>query len=136
MAVLLGIDYGTKRVGLAWADDLKIALPIGAVAGAGQMDQCLQALDTAIESRAIDELVVGYPLQMDGSRGARAEEVDRFIARLEEQFSLPVHRVDERLTSLAAREAMGGKAARKGADTSGRVDATAASLILKDFLEK
>ena len=136
MAVLLGIDYGTKRVGLAWADDLKIALPIGAVVGAGQMDRCLQALAAAIESRAIDELVVGYPLQMDGTRGARAEEVDRFIARLKEQFSLPVHRVDERLTSLAAREAMGGKAARKGADTSGRVDATAASLILKDFLEK
>jgi len=136
MAVLLGIDYGTKRVGLAWADDLKIALPIGAVVGAGQMDRCLQALAAAIESRAIDELVVGYPLQMDGTRGARAEEVDRFIARLEEQFSLPVHRVDERLTSLAAREAMGGKAVRKGADSSGRVDATAAGLILKDFLEK
>jgi len=44
--------------------------------------------------------------------------------------------VDERLTSLAAREAMGRKAARKGADSSGRVDATAAGLILKDFLEK
>jgi len=136
MAVLLGIDYGTKRVGLAWADDLKIALPIGAVVGAGQMDRCLQALAVEIDSRAIDELVVGYPLQMDGTKGARAEEVDRFIARLEEQFSLPVHRVDERLTSLAAREAMGGKAVRKGADSSGRVDATAAGLILKDFLEK
>ena len=136
MAVLLGIDYGTKRVGLAWADDLRIALPIGAVVGAGQMDRCLQALAVEIDSRAIDELVVGYPLQMDGTKGARAEEVDRFIARLEEQFSLPVHRVDERLTSLAAREAMGGKAARKGADSSGRVDATAAGLILKDFLEK
>jgi len=136
MAVLLGIDYGTKRVGLAWADDLKIALPIGAVVGAGQMDRCLQAIAAEIESRAVDELVVGYPLQMDGTKGARAEEVDRFIARLEEQFSLPVHRVDERLTSLAAREAMGGKAVRKGADSSGRVDATAAGLILKDFLEK
>jgi len=136
MAVLLGIDYGTKRVGLAWADDLKIALPIGAVVGTGQMELCLQALSAEIESRAVDQLVVGYPLQMDGARGSRAEEVDRFIARLEEQFSLPVHRVDERLTSLAAREAIGGKAARKGADTSGRIDATAASLILKDFLEK
>ena len=136
MAVLLGIDYGTKRVGLAWADDLKIALPIGAVVGAGQMDRCLEALTAEIESRTVDELVVGYPLQMDATKGARAEEVDRFIARLEEQFSLPVHRVDERLTSLAAREAMGGKAVRKGADSSGRVDATAAGLILKDFLEK
>jgi putative Holliday junction resolvase len=136
MAVLLGIDYGTKRVGLAWADDLKIALPIGAVVGAGYMEQCLFALSAEIESRAVDELVVGYPLHMDGTRGQRAEEVDNFIAKLKERFSLPVHRVDERLTSLAAREAIGGKANRKGADTSGRIDATAASLILKDFLEK
>jgi putative Holliday junction resolvase len=136
MAVLLGIDYGTKRVGLAWADDLKIALPIGAVVGAGQMDRCLEALTAEIESRTVDELVVGYPLHMDGSRGVRAGEVDRFIAKLEERFSLPVHRVDERLTSLAAREAIGGKSARKGADNSGRVDATAACLILKDFLGK
>ena len=77
------------------------------------------------------EFVVGYPLHMDGEIGLRAKEVDSFAEQLREKFELPVSKVDERLTSLAAEEALGKKANPK----DGKIDATAASLILKDFLD-
>ena len=98
------------------------------------LDACLKALSAEIVQRGVDQLIIGYPVHMDGQIGKRAEEVDQFIGKLEQTFELPVHRVDERLTSLAARETIGGKSRRKGADKSGRVDAAAACLILKDFL--
>jgi putative transcription antitermination factor YqgF len=74
---------------------------------------------------------------MDGAVGKRAKEVDLFISELAKEFNLPVHRVDERLTSVAAADSIQrkpkGKKRRKPAD--GRIDATAASLILRDFIE-
>lgn len=134
MPAYLGIDYGTKRIGLAWADDLGIALPVGAISGI-EIEGCWDQLAEEINSRKIDELVVGYPLHMDGKVGKRAEEVDQFIDRLSDLFSLPVHRVDERLTSMAAEESIGKKAKTKKGKQSGKVDATAACLILRDFLQ-
>ena len=131
----LGVDYGTKRIGLAWADDLGVALPIGAIAGV-ELDGCLHDLGKEIKQRNIHQIVIGYPLHMDGKVGKRAQEVDSFIRTLEKTFALPVHRVDERLTSLAAEEAIGKKAKTKKGIKSGKVDATAACLILKDFLNR
>jgi len=129
----LGVDYGTKRIGLAWADELGIALPIGAIAGV-ECKGYLVELRQEIQQRQIDHLVVGYPLHMDGKVGKRAKEVDLFIGCLEKTFSLPVHRVDERLTPLAVVEVIGKKAKTKKGKESGKVDAAAACLILKDFL--
>lgn len=129
----LGIDYGTKRIGLAWADELLISLPAGVIPGVDR-EGCWEALTGEVATRSITDFVVGYPVHMDGEIGRRAQEVDIFITRLEERFGLPVHRVDERLTSAAARETVGGKPSAKGADKTGRVDSTAACLILRDFL--
>jgi putative Holliday junction resolvase len=130
MPVYLGIDYGTRRIGLAWSDELGIALPIGAVSGVDS-DSCWDELSRVVKERKISEFVVGYPLHMDGSKGTRTEEVDRFVSRLLKEFGLPVAKVDERLTSLAAQEAIGSKGDLK----DGRIDSAAASLILTDFLE-
>ena len=133
MAVYLGIDYGTKRMGLAWADELRIALPIGMVAGTG-CARCLDDLAEVVRERSVTEFVIGYPLHMDGEVGKRAKEVDEFSKKLGEKFGLPVRKVDERLTTLAAEEALAHSA--KGAvEKDGKVDAVAASLILQDFLE-
>ncbi len=133
MPKYLGIDYGTKRIGLAWADELLISLPISAIPGVENKD-CWDALSKELKNREITDLVVGYPVQMDGKIGARAEEVDNFIKILKTRYGLPVHRVDERLTSAAARETVGGKFSAKGTDKTGRTDSTAACLILRDFI--
>ncbi|MBT3637173.1 MAG: Holliday junction resolvase RuvX [Opitutae bacterium] len=130
MPVCLGIDYGTKRMGLAWADELGIALPLKTIPGVDSQG-CWDELRQVVEERRVSRFVVGYPLHMDGSVGKRAKEVDQFVSRLEDEFDLPVSKVDERLTSLAAEEALGKKAKPK----DGKIDATAASLILKDFLD-
>ena len=131
----LAIDYGTKRIGLAWADDLLIALPVAAVPGVNSAG-CWEALANEIKHRSITELVVGYPLHMDGTVGRRAEEVDHFITELKKEFGLVIHRVDERLTSHAAEQALGKKAKTKKGRESGKIDATAACLILTDFLNR
>ena len=130
MPVCLGIDYGTKRMGLAWSDELGIALPLKTIPGVDSQG-CWDELRQVVEERRISRFVVGYPLHMDGSVGKRAKEVDQFVSRLEDEFDLPVSKVDERLTSLAAEEALGKKAKPK----DGKIDATAAGLILKDFLD-
>ena len=135
MPSFLGIDYGTKRMGLAWADDLGIALPLKAIRGTDS-DACLNELSKEIKERKIDQIVIGYPLHMDGRKGKRTEEVDQFVKILKASFALPIHRVDERLTSHAAEEALGKNAKSKKTLKSGKVDATAASLILKDFLSR
>lgn len=136
MPVYLGVDYGTKRIGLAWADELGISLPLKSIPGV-ELEGCWEEFARVVSERKVAEIVVGYPIHMDGELGMRAKEVDLFIAKITETFALPVHRVDERLTSVAAAESLyrksKGKRSRKPAD--GRIDATAASLILRDFLE-
>lgn len=134
MPVYLGIDYGTKRIGLAWADELGIALPIGAVPGVDD-DSYLDHIADLIEAKGVTELIVGYPIHMDGTVGVRAKEVDVFIATLEKSFAMPVHRVDERLTSLAAEESLGVTSNKKKKKNWGKIDASAAGIILRDFIE-
>ena len=104
----LGVDYGTKRIGLAWSDELGIALPIGAFPGVDDPSY-LEKLREVVDQKKINEIIVGYPIHMDGTPGVRAKEVDVFINSLEEVFEIPVHRVDERLTSLTAEQAIGKK---------------------------
>ena len=134
MPVYLGIDYGTKRIGLAWADELGIALPIGAVPGVDDQSY-LDRIADLIEAKEVNELIVGYPIHMDGTVGVRAKEVDVFIATLEKSFAMPVHRVDERLTSLAAEESLGVHSNKKKKIYLGKIDASAAGIILRDFIE-
>ncbi|MDG1325922.1 MAG: Holliday junction resolvase RuvX [Opitutales bacterium] len=134
MPVYLGIDYGTKRIGLAWADELGIALPIGAVPGVDD-DSYLDSIENLIDAKGVTEIIVGYPIHMDGTVGVRAKEVDLFIATLEKKFAMPVHRVDERLTSLAAEESLGVTSNKKKKKNWGKIDASAAGIILRDFIE-
>ncbi len=136
----LGIDYGEKRIGLAAGDDLGIAVPLAA-AVEPDAEARFGRIGAEIERRRVDELVVGYPYHMDGTVSAKAREVDGFIAELERRFGLPVHRVDERLTSYAAEEhikAAGRRPKRKDIRRhrrTGEVDSRAATLILQDFLD-
>lgn len=130
----LGVDYGTKRIGLAWADDLGIALPIGAFSGVDDPSY-LEKFREVVVQKKINEIIVGYPIHMDGTVGLRAKEVDIFIKMLEEEFKIPVYRVDERLTSLAAEQAMGKQSVKKKKQNLGKIDASAAGLILRDFIE-
>jgi putative Holliday junction resolvase len=130
---LLGIDWGEKRIGLAFADDLGLAYPLPAAIARNQKMR-LQQIGQLIEDRKIDAIVVGYPINMNGSVGFKAQQVDAFIKLLEGRFRLPVHRIDERLSSHAVEQGL--RVQKKQVDRrSGEVDSLAASLILQDYVE-
>ena len=130
----LGIDWGEKRIGLAYADELGIALAIPAAVAPSKKERIRQ-IETVIQQRRVQRLVVGYPLNMDGSVGFKAKEVDGFIEELEKRFKLPVHRIDERLSSHTVEQGLKGQK-RKPDRKSGEIDSRAAALILQDFIEE
>ena len=130
----LGIDYGTKRIGLSQGDEIGVATPLPALTE-GLSEMSWQKLGEIIKQRRITDLVVGYPYNMDGSVGFKAKEVDAFAAKLKERFGLPVHLVDETLTSYEAESSIAKKNRRDVRD-SGLIDSRAACLILQDYLDQ
>jgi len=130
----LGIDYGTKRVGLAHGDEIGVATPLPALVDADEAARW-QKLGEVIKQRRITDLVLGYPYNMDGSVGFKAKEVDAFAAKLKAAFGLPVHLVDETLTSSEAESSIA-KKDRRGVRDSGLIDSRAACLILQDWLDQ
>lgn len=93
------------------------------------------ALKAVVAQRRATEIVVGYPLNMDGTAGFKAREVDGFAARLRSECGLPVHLVDERLTSYEAESTIA-KSKRREVRASGIIDSRAATLILQDYLNQ
>ena len=133
MGNALGIDYGRRRMGLSFADELGVAMPLNAVPGMEE-PRCFEALAEVVRERKPDLFVVGYPLNMDGSVGSRAREVDAFAAELEQRFALPVEKVDERLTTYQAESDLR-QTRRRRRKNRGELDSSAAALILRDYLE-
>ena len=130
----LGIDYGTKRVGLANGDDIGVATPLPALTDADEAARWAK-LGEVIRQRRITDLVLGYPYNMDGSVGFKAKEVDAFAAKLKAAFGLPVHLIDETLTSSEAASSIA-KKDRRAVRDSGLIDSRAACLILQDYLNE
>lgn len=130
----LGIDYGSKRIGLSHGDELGVAVPLPALIEPDEAERW-RKLGELAKARRITDLVVGYPFNMDGSAGFKAKEVDMFVAALKARFGLPVHLVDETLTSYEAERTIAKKARRDVRD-SGLVDSRAATIILQDFLDQ
>lgn len=131
----LGIDYGERRIGLAYGDELGLAVPIPAAVQA-EFEARMTHIRGVLEQRSIDAIVIGYPYNMDGSVGFKAREVDAFVGKLLEYCKLPVYRVDERLTSEIAKNRMGLNSLKeRQSRASGKVDSAAATLILQDYLD-
>jgi putative Holliday junction resolvase len=130
----LGIDYGARRIGLSYGDELGVATPLPALTEA-DVAKRWAALVALIAQRRITDLVVGYPLNMDHTVGFKAKEVDAFAARLRAETNLPVHLVDERLTSYEAESTIA-KSKRRDIRASGVIDSRAATIILQDYLNQ
>ena len=129
---VLGIDYGTKRHGLAVSDPLGYtAQPAGLVERRGR-DPGLDEIAAVVEEKEVERIVVGLPFHMDGRPGDHHDEVLEFVALLEERFGLPVETIDERLTTLQAERALEGLSRKK---RKARVDQMAAQLILQAWLD-
>ena len=115
-------------------DELGVATPLPALTEADAAARWASLLEVA-RRRRVTDLVVGHPLNMDDTPGPKAREAEAFAARLGTELGLPVHLVDERLTSHEA-EATIAKSRRRELRASGIVDSRAATLILQDFLNQ
>ena len=145
---ILAIDYGRSRIGLAIADDdSALARPFDTLKRINRNEDMRRLREIAHEHR-VGQIVVGLPLRLDGTRGEMAEEVTRFAMRVRKQISLPVELVDERLTSWEAERLLEEQAGRTLRHTSAgekkhqskharaTVDAVAAAVILKEYLDR
>ncbi|HWV55956.1 MAG TPA: Holliday junction resolvase RuvX [Longimicrobiales bacterium] len=138
MPRVLGIDYGTRRVGLAISDPSgMIAQPLPAlVRRAGKRPPVQRIAELALANDA-SAIVVGLPLAASGEEDDWTREVREFGEKLGERTGLPVHFVDERMTSARAERvvrSLGLKRSEREQKT--RVDTTAAMLILQAFLDQ
>jgi len=130
----LAIDLGGKRTGLAVGDaESGIVTPLAVVA-AGDDAQRIAHIRAAVGREGAQALVVGWPLNMDGSAGPSAAAAQRFAAALGEALGLPVHLHDERLTSQRADELMARTGLTHG-QKKARRDALAAAAILHAYFE-
>ncbi len=130
----LGIDLGDKRTGLAIGDDeTGIATPL-VVIETSDGDLRLQQIAEMVDQQRPDALVVGLPLNMDGSEGQPAAKTRSWVAELTAHLHLPVHLVDERLTSFDADQKLRGSGLTRK-QKNNRHDALAAAAILNEFLQ-
>lgn len=134
---LLCIDLGDKRTGLAVGDtQTRIASPAGVLEvpmSQRQGDALLAALVAAVAEHGAKELIVGLPINMDGTEGPRAKQARAYGQRLTAATGLPVHYQDERLTSSHADWQMARTGMTHG-EKKGRRDSLAAAAILGDYL--
>ena len=132
----LGIDYGQKRIGLAVGDDrIGLASPLTTVDVSPNVAQQVTAVLQAAGDYDLDAFVIGLPLNMDDSEGPQAKLVRAFGTALGEAARLPVHYLDERLSSYAADELMG-QTGLTHSQKKRRRDRLAAQVILQEFLDQ
>lgn len=132
---VLAIDYGRRRIGLALSDSLGLtAQPLETLARTNRRGD-LRRLGEIVRRHEVRRIVVGHPLNLDGTSSEMAAEAAQFAARIEAQLRLPVELVDERLSSWEA-EQMLAERAFSGKRRGGDVDHLAAAVILRDYLER
>jgi putative Holliday junction resolvase len=129
----LAIDLGEKRTGLAVGSDVTgIVSPAGIITTTSDSER-MRHIAEAIAEHGVDELVLGLPLNMDGTEGPAAQRVQALKGFIEQRHGIPVRLMDERLSSFDAEQQMAGKGYTRGRKKELR-DALAAVVILRDFL--
>ena len=131
---ILAIDHGTKRMGLAVSDELKmIAQPVGFIP-AEPFAAFLEALKRVLAEKEVELVLVGMPRNMNGSYGPAAQKVQEFVGALQAAITVPIRTWDERLTSTQANRFLieGGVRRQQRKE---KVDATAAAILLQSYLD-
>ncbi len=131
---ILALDHGTKRIGIAVSDELKmIAQPLEFIP-AEPFARFLERLKELLREKEVELILVGLPRNMDGSHGPAALKVQEFVAVLKSALTVPIKLWDERLTSTQAnRSLIEGKVRRD--KRKEKVDKTAAAILLQSYLD-
>ena len=133
----LGIDYGDARVGIAITDELSItAQGLETIHHNGNDKLVLKRLDEILEKYQIDTIVVGMPINMDGTKTFRVEVTNNFIHKLKCKYNkIKIETVDERLTTVQAHKTMNDLGI-KAKNKKNIVDTLSAVYILETFINK
>jgi putative Holliday junction resolvase len=133
---VLGIDLGSKRIGLAISDEREqIALPAGVLESRGRAAD-LGALRRQAAERGVSRVVVGLPLHMSGRAGPEAEAARAFARELADALALPVETLDERWSTVEAERTLRETGRSRKKRGSGEADTLAATLLLRTYLER
>ncbi|MEM7021167.1 MAG: Holliday junction resolvase RuvX [Pseudomonadota bacterium] len=131
---LLALDVSKRAIGVAGADpSWQLATPVQTIRRR-RWQQDLAELKSVIEDRGAGALVIGLPLNMNGSEGPRCQSVRAFARQIDADLNLPILLWDERLTTFAAEEAAD-RAGLRGRKRDAAIDALAAATILQDVLD-
>jgi putative Holliday junction resolvase len=130
---VLALDIGTRRIGLAISDELRIAARGLAAVIRTKTRQDVARVSAIATEHAVTLLVIGLPLRLTGEASDMTEHVRDFAAQLERRSGLPVEFADERLTSVEAAERLGGTVTKRER-RSGAVDEAAAVILLESWL--
>jgi putative Holliday junction resolvase len=132
---ILAVDYGSKNIGLAVSDPLGVTIqPLPSIPNAGKRN-FLDRLSALISELGIDELVLGMPVNMDGTKGDPAFRMEKLLQLLKIKFALPTTGVDERLSTVEATEYWKAMSLRRQKKYR-TIDSLAAALILDRYLKE
>ena len=131
---ILALDHGTKRIGVAISDELKmIAQPLEFIS-AEPFAELLNRLKEIIRAKQVELILIGMPRNMNGSYGPAALKVQEFVAVLKDAVTIPIQTLDERLTSVQAHRLLT-EAEVSGRQRKGKVDKSAAAVLLQSYLD-
>ncbi|HPG01089.1 MAG TPA: Holliday junction resolvase RuvX [Kiritimatiellia bacterium] len=134
MPRILGLDYGERRLGFALSDsEAFIAMPLS-VSHVRDRKEALREVERVVQSSHAERLVIGMPLNMNGSAGFQAENVKAFVEDLVPRLSIPVETWDERLSTCSAEHVLieAGESRRRRKEV---VDKLAAQIMLQSYLD-
>tara|TARA_Y100000768_G_scaffold351421_1_gene302335 strand:+ start:1096 stop:1536 length:441 start_codon:yes stop_codon:yes gene_type:complete len=134
---ILGIDYGERRLGIAISDDTNtIATPLDHITNNHEVFDTVKSIITKYNVRTI---VVGLPINLDGSHSKSAKIVNNFCKQIKKKLNITVHMIDERLSSIEAENKLresGKTPSRYRSLDRGIIDSAAAAIILESFINK
>lgn len=133
---ILGIDYGDVRTGIAISDPLGYtAQGVETITHGKDEKMLLNKLEEIIKKYSVELIVIGFPINMNATKGPRAEKTEKFIEKLKSRFHLKVEKVDERLTTVAAHRTMTELGISKE-NKKNIVDTMSATYILQMYLDR
>jgi putative Holliday junction resolvase len=132
---LLGVDFGDKRTGLAICDALRmLSAGIGTISPGG-IDRTADAIAEEAKKRAVSGIVIGHPINMDGSEGPRSKRAVKLARLLKERTNLPIGLFDERMSTMNAARFLN-ETNTRGAKRKAVIDTLSAEIILQNAIDR
>lgn len=133
---IMGLDYGEARTGVAISDELgMLAHGLETIEHGANEKKLIERIKEIISTNKIQKIVIGYPLNMNATKGPRIEKTDKFIEKLKKEVGLEIVKIDERLTTVSAHKTMTELNLTKDKKKK-LVDTISATYILQMYLDR